>query len=354
MARFDDTQPYETDATRPYGHFDDPTVPARGEDSAHWPTPQPPAPPSRRVSPVVALSVAIVALLAALVALLWTAHATPPRTITAVVTTTTSHSPLPTATTVTNMTPTPVGPTICAQIATFAQAGSADAKSHHFALPFPIHSVSVLAGADTERNGYQHRTLHICTPQMNATTLQQTLNQQLVGAGWQATTPQQNANDADCGTLCWQLKTPPPIAGSLNTIMQFVSLTNTQTQGSVATGDLELTIAPFTGGTHTLDANDPLFSFDLAPTSDIQYVAPASVQLLDAALFAPLPNNSLDITYSQVLALDYTNNHGNPIKLTKNSTVALQGNGAHFSKFLVLNIDQSSITFQWVTYPFGF
>jgi hypothetical protein len=303
------------------------------------------------------LSVGIVVLLIAM-GLLLVQHSGTATTTTGHVTATATTQPVkhPTATPkpVATRTPTPTQLTTCAALPTFANASSATTNSRHFTLPFIANSLSVSAGPDSETNGYQHRTLQLCTPNLTASNLPSALNNILVGSGWVSTASQPSPNDADCGPTCWKLTMPAASASSGGAYTQFVSLGQAQTSGSVVTYPLELTIAPFTSGTHTISKSDPYFSFALTPASDIQFVAPGQIQLLDAALYAPIPGNDFAATYPQIQLLSYTNHQGTPIALKSNASIAFQGNAGVFAKFLVLNSSDSAITFQWITYPYGF
>lgn len=249
--------------------------------------------------------------------------------------------------------PTVATVTSCADLPNFAHAGATITNSTHFAITFPAHSVGI--SGDAESQGYQQRAITACTPDMTAASLTNALANQLTGAGWVAVTPSQSGPACEAGAAgCWQFTETPEIVTNGGHITKFVSLEQVQTQGNIVTYTLRLTIAPFAGGSGTFTNAKPDFSVDLAPTPDLHWNGGTQFALVQAALYAPLPGAFAAATFTQVENLPFTHNNGQPITLHEGEPVGLKSNGGHFAKFVITNAGNSTISFQYVTYSYGF
>ncbi len=353
MSPYDETRSYSDDQTRPRLP-DPPTAPQYPPIVPPFTLAASPLPPVPRrrgtafwASVLLALGCLVVA--GGLVELLITNHGSTGTTGASthpccVVTAT------PPLTTTPGVTPSTVAAT-CATLAEFRQAGTPDTNGRHFALAFPPQTVGVLAGSDAEAQSYQHRTLRLCLP-ASATDLATRLNTSLATVGWQPLPLSDPlAVNGGCQVACWS----QAFAVTGGTVREAVGLGSVATQGSAETATLTLTIAPFGAGSFTLSAAAPTFNF--APgtnaPADIQFAAPGGLTLVDNALYAPVTGNQLDITYGQIRSLDYTN-PGHPITLSTNSRISLKGNSGRFSKLVVTQAQQGSLTCDWVTYAYGF
>jgi hypothetical protein len=348
--------------------YEPPTRPASPQD-AQWPrmlpaTPPPPSSPRRQsVLALVALGVGCVVVAVALLALLLHGNGT-----TALRTTTVTQPSGTVPPSLSSPTVAPAAtsaPVTCATLGTFAHAGPATTHSDNFAdVAFPADSVGISFAPDTESGGYQHRLLSICSPDFSPDTLKAAMNQSLVAKGWAQTQPQANDEHADCGTMCWKKTTPSIIATSTAQITRFIGLRtvtgirNIGNPQGVVTYVLELTIAPFTSGTRTINAANPDFSMDLASTVDLHWAGSGQIQLPNAALAAliPQPADGFDaIHFSDLRQIPgYKGDRLTQEEQKISSSIALKGNAGHLSKLLVTQSDQSQFTFQWVTYAFGF
>jgi hypothetical protein len=335
----DETQPYE-EPTAGGGFQEPPTTPWHGsgsgvgdDDPRHWPVrgsgSPPPGPLHRDISPLIWLLIGAIVLVAvALGVILLGGHLSSSSTIRGQSGTSTpagNSTPLATTTAAPQRSPTPAI-TVCTQLADFAHAGAATTGSRHVVLPFPADSVSISGGGDVTHEGYQQRVLHVCTPNLTASTVPATFGQQMTAAGWQAVVSSSLPQGITCGQPCWQFSAPPDNPQSKGNYLFYAGLGQMQTVGGVVTYAVQFAIAPYTSGTGTLDALHPTFSADQGSEPDLQYLSVQQVMLVDNALYAPIPNNQFDITYKRVGALDYTNNQGVPIQLNQLAAIALQGN----------------------------
>ncbi len=119
---------------------------------------------------------------------------------------------------------------------------------------------------------------------------------------------------------------------------------------------VDLTIAPFTAGTWTLNNNTPNFSMDLAATVDLQWQA-GQILLPNAALAAPLtlPAGGFDAVHFPMLrTLAYSGTQLTTSEVQTGTAIALKGNGGRLGKILFTQVSANAVTFQWITYPYGF
>ncbi len=358
----DETQPYQHPPQRPGMQDNEPTTPWFGgvqpppgqQGQAQF---SPPPPPSRTAPLVWLLLGACIILAVVLAGVLFAQH----QPTTASQTTTAAGVPRPTSTpaittpttpaAVSTATPLSVGN--CAALPAFAQASAATTGSRHVTVLFPAGSLSRSAGADSEANGFQQRALNVCTPSTSITAMA-TLGQNLTGAGWTALPPPTLPAEITCGSPCWRYSYGPPDPQSKGIFIQYVGVQNLQQTGDVTTYTLHLILTPFTSGTFTLDAATPTFSCDQSDLADLQFAGAAGVQLLDNALYAPLPGNDFAATYHQVQALSFSDHNGAPLGVVAGAIIALKGNDGRFAKLDFTQVSDQAITLQWITYPYGF
>jgi hypothetical protein len=343
---YDNTRPMDN---QPYdGSHHDPTVPLWQQRQT--PPPPPPSRPRLRLEAffIVGLSALSLVLIVALIVMSGILKG-PSRSRTSTVS-------QPNGTVPPGVTPTI--PVTCASLPAFAHAGAATTDSMNFAdAPFPAGSFSVRSDVDTEANSFLHRLLSICSPHLTVAGLGAALNATLASAGWSATSTSANDEHADCGDLCWKRLMPSTVAGSSAQITRFIGIHNVVDRGGVVTYTMELTIAPLTSGQWTLQASNTNFSADLAPTVDLFWAGHGQIRLVNAAFAAPLalPAGGFDaIHFTDLQSITGLKNTLSTQEVKTGSAVALKGNGGHLSKLLIIQSDQAQVTFQWVTYPFGF